>query len=106
MTTDQAADVLIIVAPEIEELVNDDDLVDKFKNRLVTEDKTKAGRLGLINILSISAYLLEKHRNATWTILAALNNKTIEEIGNQLVFVTVKQITEALKDEELRSFFI
>lgn len=105
VTTNGAADILVLIAPEIETLIGDSKLAEKLKNRKTTTDKGEATKFGMVTILDLAAYLLKNHRETTWNILGALNNKTPEEIGNQLLPVTMKQIVEVLSDKDLLSFF-
>lgn len=105
MTTDQVADAMIQIAPDIETLMNDAELVNKFKSRPTSTDTKEAMKLGTITVLNIAMYLLKEQRQVTWNILGALNQKTSEEIGKQLFPTTIKQITEILKDPEFLSFF-
>lgn len=105
MTTDQAADALLLIAPEIETLMNDDELISKFQNRKTSGDKTEAAKFGMATILGIASYLLKVHRETTWNILGALNQKTPHQVGKQLLPVTIGQISETLNDKELLSFF-
>lgn len=105
LSTDKAADIMIQIAADIEILANDDVLVDKFVSRKTTKDKNKATKLGLITILDIAGYLLKEHRETAWNIIGALNEKTAEEIGEQLFPVTLKQMADILNDKDFRNFF-
>ena len=105
MSTDQATDALILIAPEIEKLMGDDTLIEKFKNRKKADNSDDAVKFGAITILGIATHLLREHRNATWNILGAINQLSPEEIGRQLLPVTIKQISETLNDKDLLSFF-
>lgn len=105
MTTDQVADVLLTIIPEIELLMSDDELSNMWKNRTTTKDKEEAKKLGLVTVFKIASYLMREHRESTWRILGAVNNKTPEDIGRQMFTTTVKQISEILQDKELMSFF-
>ena len=106
LTTDQAADIMLQIAPDIETLVGDDELAKKIKGRKVTTDKAEAKKLGGITVLSVAAYLLKVHRKPTWNILGALNQMTPEQVGKQPVTTTIKQVMEAIQDEELIGFFM
>lgn len=105
MTTDQVADVLVIIAPDIETLVKDEELAKKLQGRKTTKNKDEATKLGMKTILSIGAYLLKSQRQITWNILGAMNQKNPDEIGNQSFPITMKQIMEVFQDEDLLSFF-
>ena len=105
MSTDQAADIMIQVAMDIEVLANDEKLAQLFKNRSTTKNPQKASKVGGLFLLKIATYLLKEQRGSTWSILGALNQKTPEEIGAQMIGVTIKQIMEVLTDREMIGFF-
>jgi len=105
MTTDQIADVLIQIAPDVEILVNDTEISKMWKERDVSTDLDEAAKMGIGNILRIGKYLLETHRGSTWNILGAFNQKTAEEIGQQSGIETLKQLTGLLSDKDFLSFF-
>lgn len=105
MTTDQVADALLTITPEVEILVNDDQLKDLWKNRKTTGDLEEAKKLGMVNFMNIAAYLLKAHRKTTWRILGAMNAKTPDAIGKQPIMTTIKQIVEIFTDKEFTGFF-
>jgi len=105
MTTNQVADALVLIAPDIEILVDDEELLKKLQSRKTTKNKDEAPKLGMKTILSIGTYLLKSQRQITWNILGVMNQKTPDEIGNQSFPATMKQIMEVLQDEDLLSFF-
>lgn len=105
MTTDQAADVMMLIAPELELLIDDPELNNIIKNRKTSKDKQEATKLGMKAMLKIANHLLKKQRQTTFNILAAFNQMQPEEIGGQLMIKTIAQVMEVLQDKELMSFF-
>ena len=105
LSTDESADIMVQVAPHIEELVNDEKLIDMLKNRKTTSDRSEAAKFGILTAFNVSIYLLKEHRKTVWNIVGVLNEKTPEEIGAQLFPVTVKQLVDILTDKDFRSFF-
>lgn len=49
--------------------------------------------------------LLGDHREDTFAILAAINDKTVEEIRSQNGMQTIKELKNALADPDLMDFF-
>lgn len=67
---------------------------------------------GMNNIQKASAMigkyvplLLGDHREDTFAILAAINDKTVEEIRSQNGMQTIKELKDALTDPDLMDFF-
>lgn len=105
MTTNQGADVILMITPDIETIVNDTELANLIKNRKKTDDENEAIKFSIISVVKIASHLLNSHRETTWNILGALNQKTADEIGKQPFVKTVGQIFNMLNDKELLSFF-
>lgn len=105
MTTDKAADILILLAAEMQELVNDGELVKKIQEVQKSKDRQTAIKFGMLAALDVTTYLLKTHRQATWNILGAIENKKAEEIGKQLLPITVKQMMDLFRDKDFLSFF-
>ena len=105
MTSDQAADVMIQIAPDIETLVNDAELGNMIKKRELTSDKNKAKKLGGMFVLRVATYLLKTHREIVWNVLGAMQQKTAEEVASQLFPATFTQVIEVLNDKDFMSFF-
>lgn len=99
LSTDKAIDMLIEITPYIADIINDSDLrkvIDKYKK---TPTKQIEYFAELIPIF------LKKHREAVLIILAALNEKTVDETRNQSALIIIKQIEEITNDKDLISFF-
>ena len=99
LTTKNAANVLIEITPYVADIINDRDLrkvIDKYK-------KTPTKQIEYF--AELIPTFLKKHREPVYIILAALNEMTVEEIENQSIFKTIKQIKEIAHNEDLMSFF-
>lgn len=105
MATDQVADALLIITPEIEILMNDTELHQIYNNRQKSEDIETAKKLGFSLFVQMATYLLKKHRKTTWNILGAINQSSHEEIGKQPFLKTLQQVIEIFNDKDLMSFF-
>lgn len=108
MTTDRATDVLCEITPNIANIVADDDLMDEL--RMVVDPKEVKTRAELLakfaeKISKLVPIVLKKRRLDVFGILAALNEKSVEEIGNQNILATMAQVREIVKDKDLMDFF-
>jgi len=105
MTTDQTADVLVQIAPDIEILMSDGELIDKIQNRAKSNDKSEATKLGMAVALNVATHLLKNHRESTWNIVGALNSKSAADVAAQSFPATLSQIVEIISDKDLMDFF-
>lgn len=102
-TTDQAANVLLLVTPDIGAIMQDETLIEKFTNQ--TTEPDKATETGIKIFMDLLPILLTKYRQNIYNIIGALNEKTAEEVATQSLKETIAEITEIFNDEDLLSFF-
>jgi hypothetical protein len=108
ITTDRAMDVLCEITPNVANIVTDEELMAELKKAVDPNDvETKAGLLakGVERVANIVPIILKKRKFDMFGILAALNEKTIEEIGKQNILVTMAQVRDIVKDKDLMDFF-
>jgi hypothetical protein len=108
MTTDRATDVLCEITPCIANITADEELVAELRNAIDPKSvKTKAELMvkGVEKITKIIPIVLKKRKADVYGILAALNEKTVEEIGKQNIIATMAQVREVVKDKDLMDFF-
>lgn len=108
LTTDRAATVLCEVSVYALNILTDDELRDSLKAQIDAEKPQTAGEKYAIGAQKIGQWIpliLKKHRDDAFGIVAAINGKTIDEIKGQNVIKTMRQIKEAVTDEELMVFF-
>lgn len=105
LSTNETADAFILLAPEIEILMNDQELIAIFQNREKSDDTGEAKKLGMKFMLSAAVHLLKNQRESTFNILGALSGISADEIGKQLFPKTLGQVIDILNDPELMSFF-
>lgn len=108
LTTDRAASVLCEVSVYALNILTDDELRDSLKAQIDAEKPQTAGEKYAIGAQKIGQWIpliLKKHRDDAFGIVAAINGKTIDEIKGQNVIKTMRQIKEAVTDEELMVFF-
>lgn len=108
MTTDRAMDVLCEITPCIANITADEELLAELRNAIDPKAvKTKAELMvkGVEKITKLAPIVLKKCKADVFGILAALNEKTAEEIGKQNIIATMAQVREVVKDKDLMDFF-
>lgn len=108
MTTDRAMDVLCEITPCIANITADEELLAELRNAIDPKAvKTKAELMvkGVEKITKLAPIVLKKRKSDVFGILAALNEKTAEEIGKQNIIATMAQVREVVKDKDLMDFF-
>ena len=103
MTTDQAADALIRIAPSAANIMHDEDTV-------ATLEKVANGSNNPLvffadNLVPIANILLKDHRADFYEIVAALSNKTADDVANQKFPETILDVKNCL-DGDLVDFFV
>ena len=106
LTTEKAVDVLCELTPFISNITADENLLNVLKKK-IGKDKTAAEIMvfGANKISELAPILLKDHKDDIFGILAILNETTKEEVANQNILETMKQIKEAAKDKDLIDFF-
>ena len=108
MTTDRAMDVLCEITPFIANITADEELLEEIRNAIDPKAvKTKAELIvkGVEKVTKLVPIVLKKRKADVFGILAALNEKTAEEIGKQNIIATMAQVREVVKDKDLMDFF-
>lgn len=102
MTTNQAADVLIRISVPASNIMHDSETMEVLEKLANGNDSP----LSFIadNIVPVTSVLLKNHREDVYEVVAALSGKTIDEIGNQKITETIKDIKEGW-DGDLVDFF-
>lgn len=108
LSTDRAMDLLCEIATPVTNIMTDEELIKELKSAIDFEKaNTMAEKITLITgkLTKILPLILKKRKADLFSILASLNEKTIEEIGSQNVIKTMSQIKDIAKDKELLDFF-
>ncbi len=108
LSTDRAMDLLCEIATPVTNIMTDEELIKELKSAVDFEKaNTMAEKIALITgkFTNILPLILKKRKADLFSILASLNEKTIEEIGSQNVIKTMSQIKDIAKDKELLDFF-
>lgn len=107
LTTEQAADVLVQIAPLIDNITQDEDIFQKLGKAIKKDGMTQIGVAmeAAHRLCSSVPVLLGKHREDIFGIIAAVKFKTMEEVKNQSIIETKKDLEDIFKDEDFISFF-
>lgn len=108
MTTDRAADVLCEITPYLANIAGDEELLAELRNAIDPKSAATQAELmakGVEKITKIVPIVLQKRKADVFGILAAINEKSIDEIGNQNIIATMAQVREVIKDKDLMDFF-
>lgn len=105
MKTDIALDKLCEIVPIIGQLrpklKADTELKETFLK--IREESETTDNVSFV--LNLVPFLLGKYRNEMYDILSILTDKTVEEIKEQSVFVTIGELKEIFADEDIKRFF-
>ena len=108
LTTDNAADIMCEIVPYVDDIVTDEELMNEIKAKInLSAGATKFEFFAVLigKISKIAPILLKKKRESVYGILAAFNEKEIEEIGKQNFIITLRQITTLVKDKQVMELF-
>lgn len=105
--TDECMDVLCAIAPSIQEIVDDNDIMNALgkaidKNGLTTAGVFMAATSKLVGAVPM---LFKTHREDVYNILSSVGGVTVEDIKAQNMLDTMQQTKEILQDKPLLDFF-
>jgi hypothetical protein len=103
MSTDRAADALITIAQPAGNIVKDPEIIAGLEALGAQNGGTMAAMLGE-GLLPVLQLVLKNHRQDVYCIIAALTEKTVQEVAKQSILRTVADIRESW-DADLASFF-
>lgn len=110
MNNDVCIEKVIEITPYLGEIMQDEELISIFYDRLdITDMDEKEGKIkglakGVSNFTKLIPILLKKHKENIYSVLAIVNDKTVEEIRKQNPVQTIKQLKELWSDKELLNF--
>lgn len=107
LTTDECMDVLCAIAPSIQAIVDDKDIMNALgkaidKNGLTTAGVYMAATSKLVGAVPM---LFKTHREDVYNILSSVGGVTVEDIKAQNMLDTMQQTKEILQDKPLLDFF-
>lgn len=103
MTTNQAADALVKISAHASNILDDPDMMEIVKDTAKTGKKDSTNGWSKI-LTKLIPCCLQKHREDLFAIIAALDDKTIEQVGDMKLIDTLNILKESV-DKELLDFF-
>ena len=105
--TDECMDVLCTIAPSIQAIVEDKDIVSTLGKAVDKKGMTTAGVLmaAASKLVGAVPMLFNTHREDVYNILSSVGGVTVDEVKSQNMLDTMQQIKEILQDKPLLDFF-
>ena len=105
--TDECLDVLCTIAPSIQAIVEDKDIMPALGKAIDKKGLTKAGVLmtAASKLVGAVPLLFKAHREDVYNILSTVGGVTVEEVKAQNMLDTMQQLKEILQDRPLLDFF-
>ena len=106
-TTESVIDIMCTVAPLAQNIIEDNNVWDVIGKKVKKDGATVAQMYAgfVAQITTLVPVLLKNHKKDVFGILSALNDMSEEDISNQNILVTLKQIQDVFSDEVLVDFF-
>ena len=105
--TDECLDVLCTIAPSIQAIVEDKDIMTVIGKAIDKKGLTAAGVMmtAVSKLVGAVPLLFKAHREDVYHILATVGGVDVDEIKNRNVVDTAWQLREILQDKPLLDFF-
>lgn len=105
--TDECMDVLCEIAPSIQEIVDDKDIMNALGKAIDKNGLTAAGVLMAATSKLVGAVpmLFKTHREDVYNIISSVGGVTVEDVKAQNMLDTMRQMKEILRDKPLLDFF-
>ena len=100
-------DVLCVIAPSIQEIVDDKDIISALGKAVDKNGLTAAGVLmaAASKLVGAVPVLFKTHRECVYNILSTVGGIAVEDVKAQNVLDTMQQLKEILQDKPLLDFF-
>ena len=102
MRTEDAIDKLCDIAPIIADIGEKAKNDQEFKDFMAGYNKAKDNRMFVLRVLPI---LVKHYKEDAYAILSIWTEKPIDEIKEQSLGVTIKEMKAIFEDEDIRAFF-
>lgn len=105
--TDECLDVLCEIAPNVQAITEDKEIMAAIGKAIDKKGLTTAGVMmtAVSKLVGAVPLLFRTHRADVYHILATVGGVAVEEIKNQNVVDTAWQLREILQDKPLLDFF-
>lgn len=100
-------DVLCAIAPSIQGIVDDNDIMNALGKAVDKNGLTAAGVLmaAASKLVGAMPVLFKTHRDDIYNILSSVGDVTVNEVKSQNMLDTMQQMKEILQDKPLLDFF-
>lgn len=100
-------DVLCTIAPSIQAIVDDKDIMNALGKAVDKKGLTAAGVLmaAASKLVGAVPMLFKTHREDVYNILSSVGGVTVEDVKAQNILDTMRQLKEILQDKPLLDFF-
>ena len=107
LKTEDAASVLCEVSVNVINIIKDKGLMDTLRSKIDGEDLSKAEMwaIAVEKMGTLIPILLRDHRDDVFSIVAAVNGKTLDDVKNQSIISTMMDIRDIIKDKDMVAFF-
>ena len=102
MRTEDAIDKLCDIAPIIADIGEKAKNDQEFKDFMAGYNKSRDNRMFVLRVLPV---LVKNYREDIYSILSIWTEKPIDEIKEQSLGVTIKEMKAIFEDEDIRAFF-
>lgn len=102
MRTEDAIDKLCDIAPIIADIGEKAKNDQEFKDFLASYNKSRDNRMFVLRVLPV---LVKNYKEDMYSILSIWTEKPIDEIKEQSLGVTIKEMKAIFEDEDIRAFF-
>lgn len=102
MRTEDAIDKLCDIAPIIADIGDKAKNDQEFKDFMAGYSKAKDNRTFVLRVLPV---LVKNYKEDMYSILSIWTEKSIDEIKEQSLGVTIKELKAIFEDEDIRAFF-
>lgn len=105
--TDECMDVLCTIAPSIQAIVDDKDIMSTLGKAVNKNGLTAAGVLmaAASKLVGAAPVLFKTHREDVYNIISSVGGVTVDEVKSQNMLDTMQQMKEILQDKPLLDFF-
>ena len=105
--TDECMDVLCTIAPSIQAIVDDKDIMNALGKAIDKNGLTAAGVLmaATSKLVGAAPMLFKTHREDVYKIISTVGGITVEDVKAQNMLDTMRQMKEILQDKPLLDFF-
>lgn len=108
LETEKAYDMLCELTPHVESIVTDNELIEELRqavdfsgcNTVIEKYTAIVGK-----VRKILPVLMKKKKDNVFSIVAIINDVSVDTVKKQKILVTMAQIKEITQDKELIDFF-